>query len=257
MKYLLFVPLLLCSFFAAAQRDATEVFATKKGPLVVHPVLHGSVVFEWAQKAVYVDPYGGAEAFVGLPAPDIILITHKHGDHLNTATLAGLPLDKATFVVPQSVAEELPDSLQAQVRVLANDEKTKLHKLKIKALPMYNLPNDSTARHPKGWGNGYLLDFGKRIVYISGDTEDIPEMRALEKVDIAFVCMNLPYTMDVDQAISAVRDFAPEVVFPYHYRGKDGLSDVKRFKEEVESTHGDRIEVRLKNWYPSFTKRED
>jgi L-ascorbate metabolism protein UlaG (beta-lactamase superfamily) len=112
------------------------------------------------------------------------------------------------------------------------------------AVPMYNLPNDG-ARHTKGWGNGYVVTMGEKRIYISGDTEDIPEMRQLENIDIAFVCMNLPYTMDIYQAASGVLDFEPKVIYPYHHRGQD----IERFKEVVD-WEGKDIDVRLKNWYP-------
>ncbi len=115
---------------------------------------------------------------------------------------------------------------------------------------MYNLPETADSRHPKGRGNGYVLEMGDRHIYFSGDTEDIAEMRALKNIDVAFVCMNLPYTMDVNQAASAVLAFKPKVVYPYHYRGSGGLSDVEAFKKSVND--GDsKIEVRLRNWYPA------
>lgn len=115
----------------------------------------------------------------------------------------------------------------------------------IRAVPMYNLPDDDESRHPKGWGNGYILTLGEENIYFSGDTEDIPEMRELEDIDIAFVCMNLPYTMDVEQAASAVLDFQPAIVYPYHHRGQD----IREFRKLVNRDN-ERIEVRLRDWYP-------
>ncbi len=113
---------------------------------------------------------------------------------------------------------------------------------------MYNLPETPDSRHTKGRGNGYVLDFGGKNVYISGDTEDIPEMRQLKNIDVAFVCMNQPYTMEVSQASDAVLDFKPKIVYPYHYRGQGGLSDVDAFKKSVVEGNKS-IEVRLRNWY--------
>ena len=110
---------------------------------------------------------------------------------------------------------------------------------------MYNLPEASDSRHPKGRGNGYVLEIGDDNIYISGDTEDIPEMRRLKDIDVAFVCMNLPYTMDIDQAASAVLDFKPEIVYPYHHRGQD----INAFKKMVEGKNKF-IDVRVRNWYP-------
>jgi L-ascorbate metabolism protein UlaG (beta-lactamase superfamily) len=114
---------------------------------------------------------------------------------------------------------------------------------------MYNLPNDETARHKRGWGNAYVLTIAGQRFYISGDTEDISEMRELQDIDYAFVCMNLPYTMTVEAAADAVLDFKPRVVYPFHYRGKEGFSDVDKFQQIVVAANGD-IEVRLRNWYP-------
>ena len=113
---------------------------------------------------------------------------------------------------------------------------------------MYNLPESPSSMHTKGRGNGYLIEAGNKRIYISGDTEDIPEMRNLKNIDVAFVCMNLPYTMDIKQAAGAVLAFKPKIVYPYHYRGKDGLSDVQEFKRMVISANK-MIDVRLLKWY--------
>jgi L-ascorbate metabolism protein UlaG (beta-lactamase superfamily) len=115
---------------------------------------------------------------------------------------------------------------------------------------MYNLPETADSRHTKGRGNGYVINIGGKNIYISGDTEDIPEMRALKNIDVAFVCMNLPYTMDINQAASAVLAFKPKIVYPYHYRGSGGLSDVAAFKKMVNEKDP-KIDVRLAEWYSS------
>jgi L-ascorbate metabolism protein UlaG (beta-lactamase superfamily) len=222
---------------------------TDQGDLVVRTVEHATFVMEWNAKTIYVDPVGGAEAFEAFPRPDLVLITDIHGDHFDTATLEGL-LDEGTQIVaPEEVAEKLPDSLSDRVSVLANGEKTDLLGIGIEAVPMYNTTPDRLRFHAKGRGNGYVLSLGGRRIYNSGDTEDIPEMRRLRDIDAAFVCMNLPYTMDVQQAASAVREFRPGIVYPFHYRGGDGKkSDVELFKQLVEEEDG--IEVRLLQWYP-------
>lgn len=136
----------------------------------------------------------------------------------------------------------------AQVITLKNGESKKVEGISINAIPMYNLPESATAMHTKGRGNGYVLKAGGKSIYISGDTQGIPEMRALKNIDVAFVCMNLPYTMDVTEAADAVLAFAPKVVYPYHYRGKDGLSDVNKFKSLVDAGNKG-IDVRLRDWY--------
>ena len=242
--------LFLCvTLSASAQRIEPDRITTSEGPLTVQPITHGTVAFVWNDQTIYVDPHGGAEAFAGVASPDLILITDIHGDHMDPETLAALDTDGVPMVVPQAVADELPESYQKQLVVIGNGETTEQLGIPIEATPMYNLPEESDSRHPKGRGNGYLLTFGDHTVYLSGDTEDIEEMRSLEDVDVAFVCMNLPYTMSVEQAASAVLDFQPDVVYPYHYRGTEGLSDVEQFKETV-TTQNQGIDVRLRAWYP-------
>ena len=200
---------------------------------------------------IYVDPYNSANVFIGLIDPNLIFITDIHGDHLNQSTLDALNTENTMFIVPQAVAEQISKSYQDRLVIINNGEETEIKGVKIRAIPMYNLPENEESRHVKGRGNGYLLSFGETSVYISGDTEDIREMRNLKNVDIAFVCMNLPYTMDVEQAADAVLDFKPKIVYPYHYRGKPGLSDVEKFKEIVKSGNKN-IEVKLRNWYPTY-----
>ncbi|WP_340074067.1 MBL fold metallo-hydrolase [Leptobacterium sp. I13] len=243
-KSFLFIVFFLTFSTIRAQRDQPDNI----DGIIVHPVVHGTVVFEWNNQVIYVDPYGGAEKFKGLAAPDIILITDIHGDHLNTKTLEALNTDKATFVVPQAVADQLPEISRANLVIIANGEEKKVLGIPIKAIPMYNLPESPDARHTKGRGNGYIINLGGKHIYLSGDTEDIPEMRSLKGIDIAFVCMNLPYTMDIYQAASAVLDFKPKIMYPYHYRGRPEISDTKTFKKLVNDKNPD-IEVRLRNWY--------
>ena len=235
---------------ATAPRAAADQIATTKGPLTVQPITHGSVVFTWNGKTIYVDPYGGAAAYAGLAAPDVILITDIHGDHLDPQTLAGLSVGKALMVVPQAVADKLPAAYKAQVRILRNGQRLDTLGMRVSAIPMYNLPEAADAPHTKGRGNGYVLNLGGKNVYLSGDTEDVAEMRALKGIDVAFVCMNLPYTMDVNQAAQGVLAFKPGIVYPYHYRGQNGLSDVATFKKTVNAANK-KIDVRLRNWYPA------
>jgi L-ascorbate metabolism protein UlaG (beta-lactamase superfamily) len=133
--------------------------------------------------------------------------------------------------------------------ILNNGDHTDQSGISITAIPMYNLPESPTAMHTKGRGNGYVLGIGGKNIYLSGDTQGIPEMRALKNIDVAFICMNLPYTMDIKEAADAVLAFKPKIVYPYHYRGRGGLSDVNGFKSLVAAGDKD-IDVRLRNWYP-------
>lgn len=225
----------------------SDTYDTSIGKLTVTPVLHGSLVLELNDLTIYIDPYGGAQKYTSFHKPTMILITDIHGDHLNQKTLDGIDTSKTEFIVPKAVKEKLPSN--SKTTILENGQGVHRSNVFIEAIPMYNLPEDATSRHPKGRGNGYLLTFGETTLYISGDTEDIQEMRMLRNIDIAFVCMNLPYTMNIQQAASAVLEFQPTVVYPFHYRGKDGLSDVVEFKRLVTSKNSD-ITVKLKNWYP-------
>jgi L-ascorbate metabolism protein UlaG (beta-lactamase superfamily) len=217
------------------------------GELTVRSVAHATFVLSRGETTIYVDPVGGGEAFAGLSSPDLILITDIHGDHLDEPTIAAVAAEGTTVVAPRAVADRLGE-WGGTTKVLANGETTEVNGVSIEAIPMYNLTPERSQFHPKGRGNGYVVTLAGQRIYISGDTEDIPEMRALEGIDVAFVCMNLPYTMDVEKAADAVLDFQPRVVFPYHYRGQGGFSDVEKFRDLV-SSHP-KIEVRLLNWYP-------
>jgi len=230
------------------QRPEPDVYPTKKGTLTVRPILHGTLVLEWNNHTIYIDPYDSAKVFEGLKTPNLILITDIHGDHLNQKTLDDLNTKNSKFIVPQAVADKISENYRDRLIIIKNGEETTLMGIKIKAIPMYNLPENDSSKHTKGRGNGYILNFSGTKVYISGDTEDIKEMRELKKIDIAFVCMNLPYTMDINQAASAVLDFKPKIVYPYHYRGKPGLSDIEAFKELVNKGNPSII-VKLRDWY--------
>ena len=238
----------LAFFLVNAQRAAPDKIETSSGPLMIQPINHGSLVLTWNNKTIYIDPYPNAKAFDGIAPADLILITDIHGDHLNAETLNAIETSKAKLVVPQAVADQLPEKLKGKETVLANGKKITEAGITISAIPMYNLPEAPDSRHTKGRGNGYVLNLGGKTVYISGDTEDIPEMRALKNIDVAFVCMNLPYTMDIEQASSAVLEFKPKIVYPYHYRGQGGLNDVEGFKKLVNAVNPS-IDVRLRNWY--------
>jgi L-ascorbate metabolism protein UlaG (beta-lactamase superfamily) len=247
---LILILFLLTGVVANAQRISPDTIALSKGTLIVQPINHASVVLTAAGKTIYVDPVGGAGKYQGLAAPDIILVTDIHGDHFDTATLQSIRKSGTVLVVPQAVADRLSDAAKSGIVILANGDKKELSGIGVAAIPMYNLPASATdPRHPKGRGNGYILTVGGKNIYLSGDTEDIPEMRALKNIDVAFICMNLPYTMDINHAADAVLAFKPRIVYPYHYRGQNGLSDVQGFSNLVKA--GDpAIEVRLRNWYP-------
>jgi L-ascorbate metabolism protein UlaG (beta-lactamase superfamily) len=225
-------------------RGTGDVVPTESGDLVIEPIAHATFGMEWNGLTIYVDPTGGAEAFEGLAGPDLVLITDVHGDHMDAETLQAVVTPETEIVAPAAVVEELPEALAAQARTLANGEETMLLGLNVEAIPMYNLTEERLQYHEEGRGNGYVVTMGGTRVYIAGDTEDIPEMRQLEDIDVAFVPFNLPFTMTAEQAADAVLAFEPDIVYPYHYRG----SDVDEFARLVTDGNPD-IEVRRGEWY--------
>ncbi|GGD37863.1 MBL fold metallo-hydrolase [Muriicola marianensis] len=232
--------------------DATTVKSQEAASpaIEIHPVEHATAVIEWGEVTLYIDPVGGAETFSAYQSPDLILITDIHGDHLNVGTLEGLDTSGAKIIVPQAVADQMPEKFTPQLDVLNNGDTKERMGVIVEAIPMYNLREEAKNFHVKGRGNGYVITLGEERLYFSGDTEDIPEMRALENIDKAFVCMNLPYTMTVDNAADAVLEFKPKQVYPYHYRGRPEVSDVARFAELIGKNDPGITVVQL-DWYPS------
>lgn len=230
--------------------EQNETMEEEKTLPKIAPINHASLVLTWDDLVVYVDPVD-AEAFAGQPEPDVILVTDIHGDHYSAEALEAL-VGEAALIVPQVVADELPETIRGGARVMVNGQMVRNPELGIEllAFPMYNLPeqNLETVYHEEGRGNGYIIEKSNARVYIAGDTAGIPEMRALENIDVAFIPMNLPYTMTIEEAADAVLDFAPKQVYPYHYRGTEGLSDVDSFKQMVEEANPE-IEVVLLDWY--------
>jgi L-ascorbate metabolism protein UlaG (beta-lactamase superfamily) len=222
-----------CGFAAAP-----ESFSTSAGTLELTPIQHASLMIRAGGKVLYVDPAMGA--YDGLPQADYILITDIHQDHLVPDVVNKLKKAGTVIVAPKAVAAQL-----AGVKVLSNGEKTTIGLFAVEAIPMYNMkrgPSPGQLFHDKGRGNGYIVTYGAKRFYFSGDTEAIPEMKALKNIDVAFVCMNLPYTMTPQEAAEAVRAFHPGIVYPYHYMG----SDTKEFAKALEGTG---IDVRLRDWY--------
>jgi len=210
--------------------------------IIFHPVEHSTMVIQTEDTTIYLDPVGNKELYKKFSEPDIILLTDIHQDHLSPEMINYLKHEKTVIVGPKAAIEIL-----AGGEIMNNGESRKYGKVNVEAIPMYNLTKERRQYHEKGRGNGYVLTLNRKRVYISGDTEDIKEMRGLKNIDYAFVCMNLPYTMTVDQAASAVLEFRPKVVIPYHYRGNNMFSDINRFKRLVSVDKG--IEVRFMQWY--------
>jgi L-ascorbate metabolism protein UlaG (beta-lactamase superfamily) len=237
MKYAL---LTMCLAAAALAAPATEEFKTSAGVLKMTPIQHGSLTLEAGGQVIEVDPaisgFGAAPPdFSKVPKADLVLITDIHDDHLDPTSLAKVRKTGTTVVIPGAALSKVSDGV-----VMKNGETKKFGPWTIEALPMYNLKNGPY--HEKGRGNGYIVTYGGLRIYIAGDTEGIPEMRALKNIDVAFIPMILPYTMSPADAADAVKAFHPKVVYPYHY----GQSDLKVFEAALKGTG---IDVRLRNWY--------
>lgn len=233
-------------FASRAAGHGPDVFSTPGGDITVHPVSHASFVMETPKGTIYVDPVGDVAAYGDFPAADLVLITHEHGDHFKATTLAGVVGEATVLITNPAVHGKLDAGMAAKASHIANGQSTDFNGIGIKAIPAYNTTEERLKFHPEGRDNGYVLSIDGFRVYVSGDTEDIPEMRALRDIDLAFVCMNLPFTMDVEAAASAVAEFAPRYVYPYHYRGRDnGTQDPAEFAGLM----GDAVEVKLGNWY--------
>ncbi len=225
--------------------EVTDTFTTSKGPLTVTPIHHAFVMFEWQGKKIMVDPWSTAY----LPKADVIFLTDIHADHLDPATLAKVKGDKTIVVGPPTVAEKTKVDT-----VMKNGDKGDVDGIGVEAVPMYNIergPEPGKKYHDKGRGNGYVLTFGDTRVYLSGDTECTPEMKALENIDVAFICMNLPYTETAQEAATCTLAFKPKVVFPYHFSQTDPSLPPQKpedFKKLVEAKNK-QIDVRIRSWY--------
>lgn len=240
-------PYLPARFYRAAQLTGTNILSgdhvpTINGDVVIRPLYHATFVLSWNGKFIYNDPDTPA-SYTGLPRADLILIGHEHGDHFDTTALTTVAKSNSIIIAPQAVYNAMIPAHRNLTIVLTNGASTNVLGLTVEAVPAYNFPTNQTIYHSKGNGNGYVVTMGGKRFYMAGDTQDVPEMRALQNIDVALICMNLPFTMTVDAAASAVRQFQPRVVYPYHFSS----SDVNRFKRLVGTDLG--VEVRLRKWY--------
>ncbi|MEO7095494.1 MAG: MBL fold metallo-hydrolase, partial [Polyangiales bacterium] len=225
----------------AAARTQTDVIATDAGELGITPIKHAAMMMTFGGKHFFFDPWKEGD-FTGLPKADVVFLTDIHPDHYDPEVLAKVRTPSTIVVAPQVVADKEPG-----VVVMKNGDTRDVAGVKVEAIPMYNLtrgPEEGKLFHDKGRGNGYVLTFGGKRVYVSGDTECIDEMKALQNIDVAFVCMNLPYTMTPAEAAACVDAFKPKIVFPFHYRE----SNTAEFASAIAKDAG--IEVRQREWYP-------
>lgn len=219
-----------------------DVVSTEDGDITVHPIEHASLLLGFGGETIYVDPVGGAALYDGLPVPTAILITHGHGDHFDVATLEAIAGD-APILTSREVFDKLPDALKGSATAIANGEEASLNGMIIRAVPAHNTTADRMNYHPVGVGNGYVIALGRKLVYVAGDTEPTDAMLQLRDIEIAFLPMNLPYTMTPDQAVEALNVFKPRIAYPYHY----GDSDLTVLQERIDAA----VELRLLDWYPN------
>jgi L-ascorbate metabolism protein UlaG (beta-lactamase superfamily) len=240
MKFVL--PLMTFALVAlpAMAQEAFEkdVIKTSGGDLEIFFIGHGSLMMKFGNKIIHVDPYSKLADYAKLPKADLLLITHEHQDHLDPAAIDHIRTKETKVVLTEKGAEKVSGGI-----VMKNGDVQTVMGIKIEAVPAYNLVHkreNGQPFHPKGQGNGYVLTFGDKRVYIAGDTENTPEMKAVKNIDIAFLPMNLPYTMTPEMVADAARAFKPKVLYPYHY----GDTDTSRVAALLE---GDKdIEVRIR-----------
>ncbi len=234
-------------FYRAVQMAGTNYISgdhiqTDNGEVIIKPINHATFVMQWGTNTIYFDPTGAASRYAALPKSTLLFLTHAHSDHYSASTITNVITPATKIITPKIVWNQLPAYLSPYAILMTNGMTTNINGIKIEALPMYNTTSSS---HQKGDGNGYILTIGNKRFYISGDTEDIPEMRALKNIDVAFIAMNKPYTMNVQQAASAILEFKPKIVYPYHYSPSNPPTDLNAFSKAVANE----VEVRLRKWY--------
>jgi L-ascorbate metabolism protein UlaG (beta-lactamase superfamily) len=234
------VPLWVLGQASVLKGNGPDVFQTSQGELRITLFKHASLMLTWNGKVIQVDPVSTSAEYASLPKADLILITHAHSDHFDPQAISLLETDKTEIILTEKALAKV------QGTVMGNGDTRTVDGLKVEAVPAYNLVHmrsPNVPYHPPGEGNGYILNLGDLRLYIAGDTENTPEMKALRNIDVAFLPMNLPYTMTPEMVADAVRAFRPKVVYPYHYRG----TDPQRLVELLKDTPG--VEVRVRNIY--------
>jgi len=231
--------LLLCSGLAAAEtQHKTDVISTASGDLEITFIGHASLMLRFNHRIIHIDPFSRMADYSKLPKADLILITHEHRDHLDLSALSMVRTEHTVIVLNRAAAEQLGEG-----RMMENGDVRTVLGLKIEAVPAYSILHmrgNGLPFHPRGNGNGYVITFGDKKIYVAGDTENTPEMKRLTGIDIAFLPMNLPYTMTPEMVADAARSFRPAILYPYHY----GDTDTSRLVEVMRGVVG--IEVRIR-----------
>lgn len=232
------VLVLFCAFSVHAKDFETDTVKTSAGDLTITFIGHGTLMFSWGGKIIHVDPVGEMADYKKLPKADIILITHEHFDHLDVKAVEKIRTAKTKVVVNENGAQKLKGGI-----IMRNGDTKEVGGVKIEAVPAYNIVHmraPGVPYHPKGAGNGYVVTLGDKRIYVAGDTENIPEMKDLKAIDIAFLPMNLPYTMTPEMVAHAAKAFKPKVLYPYHYGETDPTKAAALLKDHPE------IEVRIR-----------
>jgi L-ascorbate metabolism protein UlaG (beta-lactamase superfamily) len=222
----------------AQQKFETDTIKTAKGDLTITFVGHGTLMMSWGGRIIHIDPFSAMADYTKMAKADMILITHEHFDHLDLKAVNNIKTGQTKIIGTSEVAKQIPGII-----VMKNGDKQTVSGLQIEAVPAYNIVHmrePGNPFHPKGVGNGYILTFGDKRVYIAGDTENTPEMKKLTGIDIAFLPMNLPYTMTPEMVADAAKAFRPKILYPYHYGNTDIATLPWFLKSEPE------IEVRIR-----------
>jgi len=216
---------------AVAQEFERDIIKTSAGDLEITFIGHGTLMFTFGGKVIHVDPWSNLADYSKMPKADIILLTHEHRDHLDLKAVEQIREEKTRVVLTETCGTQVKDGI-----VMKNGDIETVEGIKIEAVPAYNIVHmrsEGVPFHPKGIGNGYVLAFGDKRVYVAGDTENTPEMKDLEGIDVAFLPMNLPYTMTPEMVADAVRGFKPKILYPYHYGDTNPSKIVDLLKDDT------------------------
>ena len=230
--------MVLVAVAAAQEAFESDTFKTSAGDLKITFLGHGTLILTFGGKIIHVDPYGSVADYSKQPKADLILITHEHGDHFDAKALDQIRKEKTTIVANPASAKQLQGAI-----VMNNGDVKTIDGFKIEAVPAYNIVHKRDTGqpfHPKGNGNGYVITFGDKRVYLAGDTENIPELKELKNIDIAFLPMNLPYTMTPEMAADAAKMFKPKILYPYHF----GETDTSKIVALLKGTPGTEVRIR-------------
>ncbi|MBN1597044.1 MAG: MBL fold metallo-hydrolase [Bacteroidales bacterium] len=225
--------LLFCNAMVMSQENfQKDTIRTDKGDLEITFLGHGTLYFTFDSKVIHIDPVDMYADYSLLPKADLIFVTHQHHDHFQAGTIDLLMKEGTELVFTKICA----DSYQGEGISAANGDMLNLKDIRVEVVPAYNLVHERSNGvpfHPKGEGNGYVFNFGDKQVYIGGDTENIPEMKKLKDIDIAFLPMNLPYTMTPEMVVEAVIMFKPKILYPYHY-GNTNIDDLLTLMKDID-----------------------